>query len=447
MKNYIQLTSGTALNEIHTAKSITEYMQTLTDKFEEKGILRDYKRGCIPAHKKSKPIEANKVSLDNKTSGDTKSRWKKVRKSIKEDNDFKKKLKDLANEIAKDTTKHDNVVYKEQAIKNLCEQEKVRACRGCGSINCYLWRAEALKDKNPKENFGSCNGIAAKFGDLSKYANEFIPKQVQGPKGNHATAAVKPATETHKKNYDSDGDVRTFNRPSTKTHKFGFIADTNSATLIIENADSESEDDSICDCTSAEHECGGIFTCPICKSKEEFDLENLIDHILDIHDVDMYCEDYSFKEARKEFRNNPQKFASHHEKKESLYLPSDDSSGSSKNRKQFEIPEVDSDDASICSCTSEEHECGGIFKCPICETSRDYDECEVFNHIFGVHEVDIYDPDFNFKQARLEYRQNPKKFLRLSKEEDGSLYLSSDNSTTSQNQKKTKKKKEIHYQK
>ena len=157
----------------------------------------------------------------------------------------------------------------------------------------------------------------------------------------------------------------------------------------------------------------------------------------------MYCKDYSFKKARKEFRNNPQKFTSRHEKKESLYLPSDDSSNSSKNKEQSELPEIDSDDGSICNCTSEEHECGGIFKCPICETSRDYDESEVFDHIFGVHQVDIFDQDFNFKQAKLEYRQNPKKFLRLSKEEDGLQYISSDISTTSQNRKRQKRKKEI----
>ena len=53
--------------------------------------------------------------------------------------------------------------------------------------------------------------------------------------------------------------------------------------------------------------------------------------------------------------------------------------------------------------------------------------------------MDIYDPDYNFKGARMEYRQNPQNFLRMSKEADGSLYLSSDNTTVSQNQKKQKR--------
>ena len=92
-----------------------------------------------------------------------------MKKSLKDDNEFKIKLREVADEIAKDTTTHDLEVYKDQAIRKLCEKEKVRACRGCGSINCHLWRMQALKDKNPKENMGSCKGIAAKFGDLTKY--------------------------------------------------------------------------------------------------------------------------------------------------------------------------------------------------------------------------------------------------------------------------------------
>ena len=60
MKNYIQLTCGQAIDEIHKAKSITEYMQALSEKFEKEGILRDYKRGYIP-NQKTKPLEVNKT--------------------------------------------------------------------------------------------------------------------------------------------------------------------------------------------------------------------------------------------------------------------------------------------------------------------------------------------------------------------------------------------------
>ena len=73
-----------------------------------------------------------------------------MKKSLKDDNEFKVKLREIANERANDPTTHDLEVYKDQAIKKLCEKEKVKACRGCGSINCHLWMIQALKDKNPR---------------------------------------------------------------------------------------------------------------------------------------------------------------------------------------------------------------------------------------------------------------------------------------------------------
>ena len=51
MKNTILLTSGQALANIHEAKPLREYMESLTEKFTEEGIIRDYKRGHIPNHK------------------------------------------------------------------------------------------------------------------------------------------------------------------------------------------------------------------------------------------------------------------------------------------------------------------------------------------------------------------------------------------------------------
>ena len=52
MKNHILLTSGTQLQKVHEAKTIPEYMKSLTTDFETKGILRDYTKGYIPAAKK-----------------------------------------------------------------------------------------------------------------------------------------------------------------------------------------------------------------------------------------------------------------------------------------------------------------------------------------------------------------------------------------------------------
>ena len=121
------------------------------------------------------------------------------------------------------------------------------------------------------------------------------------------------------------------------------------------------------------------------------------------------------------------------------YLSSDESSGSSitsKNKKQPKVIEDDSEDDSICACTTNSHECGGVFQCPICETSKDFDEDGVFDHIFGTHEVDIYDPNYNFKEARIAYRQNPQKFLSQTEEKGKPRYLPSDGSSSPSGQKK-----------
>ena len=188
MKKHIQLTSGRAIDEIHKAQSIIEYMQALSDKFEEEGILRDYKRGCIPNQKKSKPLEINKAGLADKNP----SKWIQTRKPLKIDNEFKGKLKNLANEIERDNKTHDKEVHSYQAIKTLCDQEKVKICKGCGSINCALWETLARKSKHLSKFLGDCDGVPAKFGNLSK----FTPKYISETKGKQQTTTSSPPANT-----------------------------------------------------------------------------------------------------------------------------------------------------------------------------------------------------------------------------------------------------------
>ena len=82
-------------------------------------------------------MEVNESRLAEKKQ----SNWASIKKPLKTDNEFKAKLKKLATEIAQDKNTHDKEVQSYQAIKTLCVQEKVKICKGCGSINCALWTA------------------------------------------------------------------------------------------------------------------------------------------------------------------------------------------------------------------------------------------------------------------------------------------------------------------
>ena len=125
------------------------------------------------------------------------SNWASIKIPLKTDNDFKAKLKKLATDIAQDKATYDKEVFSYQAIKTMCTQEKVKICKGCGGINCALW-AGMKKAKNLPRFLGKCDGTPAKFNDLSKFANEFIPTQ------KNKKDVTTENTTTQKQNSKSD---------------------------------------------------------------------------------------------------------------------------------------------------------------------------------------------------------------------------------------------------
>ena len=86
IKNHILQTNGTQLEKVNEAKTISEYMKSLTQDFETKGILRDYTKVNIPAAKKKVGVNRADMNSDMKTD---KSEWDKIKKPQNFENKIK----------------------------------------------------------------------------------------------------------------------------------------------------------------------------------------------------------------------------------------------------------------------------------------------------------------------------------------------------------------------
>ena len=156
---------------------------------------------------------------------------------------------------------------------------------------------------------GSCQGKAATFGNNAKFAVPWDPKdnknKKKNPKGNNstatATASASPSfNEASKIKPEQLENMGFFSFPNssrdTSQFEYGFI---NQATVTAGNDDSDvssSEDYGECE-DSEDHTCGDKWTCPVCK-KATFDVDDITDHLLEIHDVDIQDPNHTVKEAK-----------------------------------------------------------------------------------------------------------------------------------------------------
>ena len=126
MSAHIQLKAGIELDKIHTAKSIQDFMTAMTTDFENKGMLRDYTRGMIPASKK-RNVNANNTTVKPNDDIKNDAKWHKMKLTPLADNNHKSKMRTIIDEKAKDPKNNDTEIWKDQYIIDLCKKEKAWA--------------------------------------------------------------------------------------------------------------------------------------------------------------------------------------------------------------------------------------------------------------------------------------------------------------------------------
>ena len=123
MRAHIQLKAGIELDKIHTPKSIQDFMTAMTTNFENKGILREYTRGMIPASKK-RNVNTNNTTIKPNDNMKNDAEWHKVKIDHKVDNNHKSKMRIIIDEKAKGSKNNDTEIWKDQDIVDLCRKEK-----------------------------------------------------------------------------------------------------------------------------------------------------------------------------------------------------------------------------------------------------------------------------------------------------------------------------------
>ena len=135
----------------------------------------------------------NRADLNSNGKEDN-SEWKKIKKPINFDNNLNTKLRGITEEKAKDRKNHNLEIWTDPAIIDACKKENVTVCRECGGVNCYLWMKKAKRETIPPSFLGKCKGQISKFGDLSRFAQQYtyywvliatdLP-QIPVPRGKH----------------------------------------------------------------------------------------------------------------------------------------------------------------------------------------------------------------------------------------------------------------------
>ena len=186
------------------------------------------------------------------------------------------------------------------------------------------------KAKNLPRFLGKCDGTPAKFIDLSKFANEFIPTQ------KNKKDAASDNTPTQKQNSKSDQLAKkipphmgmadlNFAPPETPVATLSICPTT--ATISSDESEDE-EGQPLCDCSSEEHlKCGGLFPCPVGDCIGKVDIDELFSHVLFVHKIDIqYATKRMYAEAREKLQKQTKL------RKEALYLPSSDEDSSIKEK-------------------------------------------------------------------------------------------------------------------
>ena len=145
-------------------------MDKLAQDFETKGLLNDYTKVNIPAAKKKVGVNEADVKPDVKTDN---MEYNKQKKSLDFDNKVKGVLRGIAEEKARDPKNNNVEIITDPDIIEACKKEKVRTCRECGNVNCYIKFDLTRKAGKPPPFMGECKGRKTNFGDISKYAIQF----------------------------------------------------------------------------------------------------------------------------------------------------------------------------------------------------------------------------------------------------------------------------------
>ena len=206
VKNFILQSSGAAMTDISLLIDIPDWMALLTTEFTNKGILSDYTSSIVPASKKKLAINGAEIKDKSLGENEVTAQWKKTKKHFIVDEKFKKTLKKIAEEKAKESANKELEIYKNPDIMEACRKEGHRVCWECASMNCLIKQLICKKLNKPKQFLGSCTGKPAKFGDLSKYGLEFIPKG-KGTKpepANTASTVIKTSEEIDSDSNNSD---------------------------------------------------------------------------------------------------------------------------------------------------------------------------------------------------------------------------------------------------